>query len=271
MSMRRMAAVVTLQVSFLLVAMFASAASRNNLIQIKVLDSETRSVNFDDNGIPINCEQITFDAYCRATRTPQMTSTLLVQEGNDPPFRITCTIESKFSRCTPFLKGETFEAKREKHGITVYYVDDKGKDRSQLYKYVDKTAKAGPSATAVAVASQRIPAAAENAGQPRPAAVAAPVQTAPAQVPIPPPAPAQGGWAEKASREKIRCNFTSTPPDADITVDGSYVGNTPSEIGLTTGKHVVVIAKVGFGEWRRELTVSSDSVVNVTANLPTQP
>jgi hypothetical protein len=65
----------------------------------------------------------------------------------------------------------------------------------------------------------------------------------------------------------VRCSFTSTPPDADITVDGSYVGNTPSEIGLTTGKHVVVIAKVGFGEWKRELTVSSDSVVNITANL----
>jgi hypothetical protein len=85
----------------------------------------------------------------------------------------------------------------------------------------------------------------------------------------------QGSLAEKNTREngreKVRCNFTSSPPDADITIDGSYVGNTPSEIGLTTGKHVVVIAKVGFGEWKRELMVASDSVVNVTANLQTQP
>jgi hypothetical protein len=268
MSMRRMAAVAALQVSFLLVAMIAGAASRTNLIQIKVLDSETRSVSFDDNGTPINCEQLTYDAYCRATRTPQMTSTLLVQEGNDPPYRITCTIESKFSRCTPLLKGETFEAKKEKHGITVYYVDDKGKDRSQLYKYVDKAAKVGPSTATIAVATQPIPAAG-NTAQPRTAAVAAPGPNTPAPAPL--PAPAQGGLPERVSREKIRCNFTSTPPDADITIDGSYVGNTPSEIGLTTGKHVVVIAKVGFGEWRRELTVSSDSVVNVTANLQTQP
>ena len=262
MSIRRTAALLA---GLLLLAIFANAASRDNLIQIKVLDSETRSVSFDDNGVPINCEQQTFDAYCRSTRTPQLTSTLLVQEGNEPPFRVTCTIESKFSRCTPLPKGETFEARREKHGITVYYVDDKGKARSQLYKYVDKSGKPGPSTTAAVVASQRVPVAAENAAPPRAAAVAAPVQNAPAPVPL--PAPPQGGLAEKASREKVRCSFTSTPPDADITVDGSYVGNTPSEIGLTTGKHVVVIAKVGFGEWKRELTVSSDSVVNVTANL----
>jgi hypothetical protein len=274
MNIRRMAA---LQLGFLLlVATFAGGASRGNLIQIKVLDSETRSVGDDDNGIPINCEQITFDAYCRSTSTPQMTSTLLVQEGNDPPFRVTCRIESEFSRCTPMPKGETFEASREKHGITIYYVDDKGKAQKQSYKFVDKGAKgakAGPSATTVAVATQPVPAAAENAGQPRAAAVASPVQNAPA--PVPAPAPAQGGITERASRqstrEKVRCNFTSSPPDADITIDGSYVGNTPSEIGLTTGKHIVVIAKVGFGEWKRELTVASDSVVNVTANLQTQP
>ena len=60
--------------------------------------------------------------------------------------------------------------------------------------------------------------------------------------------------------EKVKCSFTSTPPGAEITVDGSYVGNTPSEIGLSTGTHVVVISMVGFAEWKRELTVASDSV-----------
>ncbi len=256
--------IAILGTAFLLLATFANAVSRNT-IQIKVLDSETRALPLDDNGVPLNCEQLTFDAYCRSTRAPQMTSTLLVQEGNNPPFHIICTIESKFSRCTPLSKGETFEARRGKHGITLYYVDDNGKARSQLYRYVDKNGKAGPPASAAVVATQRVPGVAENAVQPRAAAVAAPVQNFPA--PAPPPAPAQGGLVEKANREKVRCNFTSTPPDADITVDGSYVGNTPSEIGLTTGKHIVVIAKVGFGEWKRELTVASDSVVNVTANL----
>jgi len=72
--------------------------------------------------------------------------------------------------------------------------------------------------------------------------------------------------------EKVKCNFTSTPSGAEITVDGKYVGSTPSEIPLTTGTHVVVLSMPGFAEWKRELTVEAGSVVNVTASLPkTQP
>ena len=261
MSMRRKAA---LQAGLLLVAMLANAASRSNMTQIKILDSETRAVNASDNGVPTNCEQLTFDAYCRSTTTPQMTSTLLVQEGDNPPFRIRCTIESKYSRCEPLPKDATFDARREKKGIIVYYVDNKGKARSQLYTFVDTAGKAAPTATGAASAVQ-------------PVARADGATVSPAPSLVPPPASARGGLtakasAEQGSKEKVRCSFTSTPPGADITIDGSYVGNTPSEIGLSTGTHVVVIAKVGFGEWRRVLTVASDSVVNVTAILQnTQP
>jgi len=268
MSIRRVAA---LQVGFLLVAILANAASRNTM-RITVLDSVTRAVPLDNNGVPTNCDGITFDAYCRSTTNVPLVSTLLVQDGDNPPFRISCAIDSKFSRCTPLPMGATFDARREKRGITVYYVDDKGKARKQLYTFVDKNGKPGPSATAAALAVQRAPAGTENSGRP-PASAAvvpvAPVQKAPA--PAAPPASVQGDLAQKANQQKVRCSFTSTPPGADITIDGSYVGDTPSEIGLTTGKHVVVIAKVGFGEWRRELTVSPDSAVNVTANLQTQP
>jgi hypothetical protein len=67
--------------------------------------------------------------------------------------------------------------------------------------------------------------------------------------------------------EKVKCNFSSTPSGADIIIDGKYVGNTPSEIGVRTGTHVVVISMPGFAEWKRELTVAADSLVNVTASL----
>ncbi len=255
MSMRGIAA---LQAGLLLVAMFANAASQKNTMRITVLDSETRSLSTDDNGVPIDCEQVTFDAYCRSTRAPQMTSILLVQEGNEPPFRISCRIESKYSRCIPLPKGETFDARREKHGIIVYYVDDKGKARSELYKLVDAGGKAGPRATAAAVAPPQSP----PAPAPAPHA-AAPVQNSPASAPVPPPVAAQG-----VLKAKVKCNFTSTPSGADITIDSwRYVGSTPSEISLSTGTHVVVISKPGFAEWKRELTVEPDSVVNVTATL----
>ena len=263
MSMPRWAA---LQAGLLLlVAMFANAASRNNTIRITVLDSQTRALNLDNNGVPNNCDQLTFDAYCRSTTNAPLVNTLLVQEGNEPPFRVTCTMESRNSKCVSLPKGETLDARRGKHGITVYYVDDKGKVRGQFYKLVDTNEKTGPPATAVAVGAQPVPAAAKNAGQapavPVPHA-AAPVQTSTVSVPAPPPA-----YAQAASPEKVRCNFNSTPSGAEITIDWRYVGNTPSEIGLSPGTHVVVISLPGFAEWKRDLTVAADSVLNVTANL----
>jgi hypothetical protein len=90
--------------------------------------------------------------------------------------------------------------------------------------------------------------------------------SSPAPAPVQ-PAPAQAGFSQK-----VKCNFSSTPAGAEITVDWRYVGNTPSEIGLSPGTHVVVISTPGFAEWKRELTVAADSAVNVTANLQkTQP
>ncbi len=266
MSMRRMAALLA---GFLLVAMLASASSLKNAMRITVLDSETRAsgTGTDDNGVPNDCEQVTFDAYCRSSRSAPMMSTLLVQEGNEPPFRISCRIESKFSRCTPLPKGATFDARREKHGITVYYADDKGKARSQLYRLVGAGGTAGPQAAASAVATQPAPPAAappQNSSAPVPVPqTTAPVQSSPA----PPPVAAQAVPAEK-----VKCNFSSTPPGADITIDWRYVGSTPSVISLSTGTHVVVLTLPGFAEWKRELTVAADSVVNVTATLEkTQP
>jgi hypothetical protein len=264
MSMRRMAA---LQAGLLLVAMFANAVSRKDTIRIKVLDAVTQSVSSDDNGVPNNCDQLTFDAYCRSSRAPQMTSTLLVQEGNEPPFRIRCTIDSRNSRCTPLPKGESFDARREKKGVTVYYVDDKGRPRKEFYTLVDMSGKAGAPTAATVVVTQPATAAARPP-QNSPVTPPAPLAVATAQsAPATPPVSAQGDL-----KGKVRCNFNSTPPGAEITIDWRFVGNTPSEIGLSPGTHVVVISMEGFAEWKRELTVATDSVVNVTANLQrTQP
>ncbi len=201
-----------------------------------------------------------------------MMSTLLVQEGDKPPFRITCKIESRYSRCQPLPKGETFEAKRDKHGITVYYIDDKGKARSQLYTLVDSGGKAAPPATVATVAAQAVQPAAPQQNSP----AVAPTQSSSAIVSAPPagvptrssPAAVPPGVsAQSGTSQKVKCNFNSTPPGAEITVDWRYVGNTPSEIGLGTGTHVVVITMPGFAEWKRELTVAPDSAVNVTATL----
>jgi PEGA domain len=272
MSMRRM---VALQACLLSLALFANAVSRRGSMQITVLASETRALPQDDNGVPTNCDQLTFDAYCRSTSSPRMASTLVVQEGNGPPFRITCTIESKYSRCTPLPKGVTFEARREKRGITVYYVDDKGKARSQLYHLVDIGGKTSPPAAAVAnqtvsaaVAPSQPPAAArqrasnDNGASYARADAAPPLQNSAQTSGAPGP-----GWVKAGNLAKVKCNFNSTPAGAEISVDGKFVGNTPSEIALSAGAHQVVLSMPGFAAWKRELTVSVESALNVNPVL----
>jgi hypothetical protein len=256
MSVPRIAA---LQVALLLAAVLANAASPKDTVRITVLDSVTQASTADNNGVPQNCEQLTFDAYCRSTSNVPLVSTLLVREDNEPPFRIRCTIESKYSRCMPLPKGETFDAKKEKHGMTVYYVDDKGKARKQLYTLVASDAKAGQLTPAAEVSAMPAPA---PAPAPHPAAA---VQNSPAPVPAP-PTPAPAGLPERIE-EKVRCSFSSTPPGAEIALDGRYVGNTPSQIALSTGTHVVTFSMPGFAQWKRDLTVLSGSELTVSATL----
>jgi hypothetical protein len=251
MSIGRLAAV---QMGLLLAAMFANAASQKDKVRITVLDSVTRASTADNNnGVPLNCEQLTFDAYCRSTTNVPLISTLLVQEENEPPFWISCRIESRYSRCIPLPKGESFDARKEKRGITVYYVDGKGKERKQLYALVDADGKAGPPAAGAAVAAQPV------------AASATPRQSSPAPAPAPSVGSVQAVAPEKV--EKVKCNFSSTPPGAEITLDGKFVGSTPSEIELATGTHVVVFSIPGFTQWKRELTVLSGSELTVSASL----
>jgi PEGA domain len=255
MSVRK---IMMLGVSFLLVTLFVNAASRNNSMRIKVLDSQTRPLSLDDNnGVPLNCEQLTFDAYCRSSRTVRLQNTLLVQEGDGAPFRISCTIESKFSRCTPLPKGATFEARREKKGIVVYYVDDKGKARSELYTLVAGDGRVGTAAAATTAASAATTTAAAGATTTAPQPAPAPVKNV-GQAPAP---------ATESLRETVKCSFSSTPSGADVTLDGRFVGSTPSVLGVTTGTHVVVVSMAGFAQWKREFSVTPGSELTVNAVL----
>jgi hypothetical protein len=254
MSMPRIAPLLA---SLLLAAVLANAASQKDTVRITVLDSVTQALTPDNNGVPQNCEQLTFDAYCRSTTNVPLLSTLLVQEDNQPPFRISCTVQSKYSRCVPLAKGESFDAKKEKHGLDVYYVDDKGKTRKQFYTLVGN-GKAGPPVAAAAVATPPAPAAAP------------PRQSSPVVAPASPTTAAAEQVSPHKVSEKVKCNFNSTPSGAEITVDGNYLGSTPSEIPLSTGTHVVIVSMPGFTQWKRELTVLPGAELTVAAVLQKQ-
>jgi PEGA domain/PDZ domain len=60
--------------------------------------------------------------------------------------------------------------------------------------------------------------------------------------------------------------ISSTPPDADIELDGSFAGNTPSSVGVEAGEHIIKITKNGFNPWVRKIK-SSTGTARVSANL----
>jgi hypothetical protein len=64
-----------------------------------------------------------------------------------------------------------------------------------------------------------------------------------------------------------KLQLESDPSGADIAVDGSFVGNTPSDVQVTEGEHTVSVKKAGFKDWERKLRVSGGSSVHLNAEL----
>lgn len=71
--------------------------------------------------------------------------------------------------------------------------------------------------------------------------------------------------AVPASTAKIQLD--SDPPGADIELDGSFVGNTPSDVQVPEGDHTVTVKKEGFKAWERKVKVSAGSSVRLSAAL----
>jgi hypothetical protein len=61
--------------------------------------------------------------------------------------------------------------------------------------------------------------------------------------------------------------FQSEPVGADITIDGKFVGTTPSSLQLRAGDHTITIEKAHFTSWKRTMTVGAGSSANVSATL----
>jgi hypothetical protein len=79
-----------------------------------------------------------------------------------------------------------------------------------------------------------------------------------------PALPSANGSPATAAQAQLQ--VTSTPDSADIEIDGSFVGNTPSNVGVSAGQHDIAVKKPGFRPWERKIAVSSGQV-NVNAVL----
>jgi hypothetical protein len=91
------------------------------------------------------------------------------------------------------------------------------------------------------------------------------------QPPAPANVPVQGAAASSPSGNAVstsaKLQLESDPPGADIEVDGSFFGNTPSDVQINEGEHTITVKKTGFKDWERKLKVSGGSSVHLNAEL----
>jgi PEGA domain-containing protein len=71
----------------------------------------------------------------------------------------------------------------------------------------------------------------------------------------------------------IVVRFTSTPPDAEVNIDGEYWGSTPTEDLTRTppGPHTILIKKTCYQPWEQKITLAPGDDRTISAELQAQP
>jgi len=74
--------------------------------------------------------------------------------------------------------------------------------------------------------------------------------------------------AEQAKTGKtLSLDFKSVPAGATVTVDGYFVGHTPTTAKIPLGKHLVTITKWGYQSWSQNMDVASGKNLGVNPTL----
>lgn len=94
--------------------------------------------------------------------------------------------------------------------------------------------------------------------------VTAPSPGASAETPGGPPSTSQ-------PVETVPATIKSVPDGANVTLDGKYVGSTPSSVRLMPGDHTVTIEKPGFKVWQRTISVTAGGDISLDATLEKLP
>jgi hypothetical protein len=113
--------------------------------------------------------------------------------------------------------------------------------------------------------------AAPDSATPSSATPSSAIQAVPAASPAATPNAAPGDTTAVSQDQGTAAELevSSTPDGADIEIDGNFVGNTPSTMGVAAGPHQVSVKKAGFKPWERKITVSSGHV-KIDATLESQ-
>jgi hypothetical protein len=82
-------------------------------------------------------------------------------------------------------------------------------------------------------------------------------------------APQPDGGTSQATLGEVA--IMSNVPNADVSVDGKFIGNAPvTSLKLTPGTHLFEVTSKGFVGWKREVTVVQGSATRVVADLETE-
>jgi hypothetical protein len=79
--------------------------------------------------------------------------------------------------------------------------------------------------------------------------------------------------AAPAAPTTVKLAIVSTPDAADIEVDGSFMGNTPSAIELAPGEHSIIVTKKGYTPYQRKIKLAAGDIkinAELEADTPKQ-
>ena len=86
-------------------------------------------------------------------------------------------------------------------------------------------------------------------------------------------APQSGGRSASATplasmpASTARVSVSSTPDGADIEVDGSFSGNTPSDLEVLEGEHSITVKKTGYKNWERKMKLVAGSNIRLSVEM----
>lgn len=102
-----------------------------------------------------------------------------------------------------------------------------------------------------------------------PLTIAAPAPQPPTPAPTPPASqmtPAAPG-TRAFGHERASIDFATDPSGADILIDGSFVGTTPSTLRVTAGRHVIELRLNGYRTWAQTMEVEPGSHATLRKTL----
>ena len=139
--------------------LMSGAAIKSDRFRITILAADSQTINTNPDQPTRDCDLANYSGYCHERKVALVRNTMRVQEGNGNPFVITCVWDSRWSKCVALPIGQTFDARRDKHGITIFYENEKGGASKQLYTVVETSqgAKPGEAPAASAVGPVQAP------------------------------------------------------------------------------------------------------------------